>query len=67
MLGADKISLGHAKLIIGLSEDEQKIIIDSIIGQKLSVRETEILVKQIKEDKESATKSSTIKAQKNSI
>ncbi|MGB5868062.1 MAG: ParB/RepB/Spo0J family partition protein, partial [Arcobacteraceae bacterium] len=27
MLGADKITLGHAKLIVGLSEDEQKIII----------------------------------------
>jgi ParB family chromosome partitioning protein len=49
MLGAEKISLGHAKIIVGLTEDEQKIIIDSIIGQKLNVRETEILVKQIKE------------------
>jgi ParB family chromosome partitioning protein len=62
MLGADKISLGHAKLIVGLNEDEQKVIIDSIIGQKLSVRETEILVKQIKEDVKSDTKSSTIKS-----
>jgi len=62
MLGADKISLGHAKLIVGLNEDEQKIIIDSIIGQKLSVRETEILVKQIKDDMKSATKSSTKKS-----
>lgn len=61
MLGADKISLGHAKIIVGLSESEQKIIIDSIIGQKLSVRETEILVKQIKVDTNSATKSSTNK------
>jgi len=50
MLGSDKISLGHAKLIVGLTEEEQKIIIDSIIGQKLSVRETEILVKQIKKE-----------------
>ena len=50
MLGSDKISLGHAKLIVGLTVDEQKIIIDSIIGQKLSVRETEILVKQIKDE-----------------
>ena len=62
MLGADKISLGHAKLIVGLSEAEQKIIIDSIVGQKLSVRETEILVKQIKEDTNTATKSSTKKS-----
>ena len=48
MLGASKISVGHGKLIIGLSEDEQKLIVDSIIGQKLSVRETESLVKKIK-------------------
>lgn len=61
MLGADKISLGHAKLIVGLNEEEQKIIIDSIVGQKLSVRETELLVKQIKNDTKSATKSSSKK------
>jgi len=62
MLGSDKISLGHAKLIVGLNEDEQKIIIDSIIGQKLSVRETEILVKQIKDNIKSGTKSSIKKS-----
>jgi len=49
MLGSEKITLGHAKLIVGLSEDEQTLIVDSIIGQKLSVRETEILVKKIKD------------------
>mgnify|MGYP005989597221 FL=1 len=64
MLGADKISLGHAKLIVGLNEDEQKIIIDSIVGQKLSVRETELLVKQLKNNTNSETKSSTKKSQK---
>jgi len=63
MLGAEKISLGHAKLIVGLSEEEQKLIIDSIIGQKLSVRETEILVKQIKE-KENLTPKITSKKEK---
>ncbi|MGB5868457.1 MAG: ParB/RepB/Spo0J family partition protein, partial [Arcobacteraceae bacterium] len=62
MLGADKITLGHAKLIVGLSEDEQKIIIDSIIGQKLSVRETEILVKQIKETENPSEKVSSKKS-----
>lgn len=55
-LGADKITLGHAKLIVGLTEDEQKIIIDSIVGQKLSVRETEILVKQIKDTEKTEEK-----------
>jgi len=48
MLGSDKISVGHAKVIVGLSEEDQKKVIDSIIGQKLSVRETESLVKKIK-------------------
>lgn len=49
MISANKISLGHAKLIIGLSEDDQKTIVDSIIGQKLSVRETETIVKNLKD------------------
>jgi len=48
LLGNEKISAGHAKVLIGLSEDEQKKVADSIIGQKLSVRETEILVKNLK-------------------
>ena len=62
MISTDNISQGHAKLIVGLSEDKQKIIIDSIIGQKLSVRETEILVKQIKDDTKSDIKSSPKKS-----
>jgi len=48
-LASDKISAGHAKVMIGLSSDEQKLVCDSIIGQKLSVRETEKLVKELKE------------------
>ncbi|MDD3008003.1 MAG: ParB/RepB/Spo0J family partition protein [Arcobacter sp.] len=48
-LATDKISAGHAKVMLGLSSDEQKMVADSIIGQKLSVRETEKLVKELKE------------------
>ena len=48
-LATDKISAGHAKVMLGLSVDEQKMVCDSIIGQKLSVRETEKLVKELKE------------------
>ena len=48
-LASDKISAGHAKVMLGLDDNEQKMITDSIIGQKLSVRETEKLVKDIKE------------------
>lgn len=42
------ISQGHAKVLIGLSEREQKVVCDTIIGQKLSVRETEQLVSDMK-------------------
>ncbi|MBD3828909.1 MAG: ParB/RepB/Spo0J family partition protein [Arcobacter sp.] len=48
-LATDKISAGHAKVMLGLSSDEQKMVADSIVGQKLSVRETEKLVKELKE------------------
>ncbi len=49
----DKISLGnvsqgHGKILVGLDEKKQKIIVDSIIGQKLSVRDTENMVKKYK-------------------
>jgi len=40
-----KISQGHAKVLVGLDEKKQKVIINSILGQKLSVRETENIVK----------------------
>lgn len=58
LLATDKISAGHAKVMLGLSNDEQKMVADSIIGQKLSVRETEVLVKQLKDkDSQSPKKS----------
>lgn len=43
-----KISAGHAKVILGLEANEQAMMIDSIIGQKLSVRDVESMVKKIK-------------------
>ncbi len=48
LLANDKISAGHAKVMLGLSDEIQKKVADSIIGQKLSVRETELLVKDLK-------------------
>ena len=47
-LSTGKISQGHAKVLVGLDEKMQKIIIDSIIGQKLSVRDAENMVKKYK-------------------
>lgn len=43
-----KISAGHAKVIVGLEEKEQSLMIDSIIGQKLSVRDVEHMAKNMK-------------------
>jgi ParB family chromosome partitioning protein len=43
-----KISAGHAKVILALDPKEQAMMIDSVIGQKLSVRDVESMVKKIK-------------------
>lgn len=43
-----KISAGHAKIIVALEPKEQVLMIDSIIGQKLSVRDVEQMAKKIK-------------------
>ena len=43
-----KITAGHAKVMIGLDEKEQEVIVNSIIGQKLSVRDVEAMAKKIK-------------------
>jgi len=47
-VASGKISQGHAKVLVGLDEKQQKIVIDSIIGQKLSVREAEKMVQNYK-------------------
>lgn len=47
-VGNDKISAGHAKVLLGLDDEKQKVLTDTIQGQKLSVRETEKLVKNLK-------------------
>ncbi len=50
-----KITAGHAKVIIGLDEKEQQVIVNSIIGQKLSVREVESIIKGMKDEKKPAS------------
>ena len=42
------ISQGHAKVLVGFNEKEQRVLVDTIIGQKLSVRESELLAKKKK-------------------
>ena len=47
----NKITQGHAKILVTLPKEKQKILVDSIIGQKLSVRELEDITKKLKVDK----------------
>jgi ParB family chromosome partitioning protein len=51
-LTEEKLSAGHAKVLVGLTDKEQKLMVDSIHGQKLSVRETEQMVKRMKSPSE---------------
>jgi ParB family chromosome partitioning protein len=50
-----KITAGHAKVLIGLDEKQQQVMVNSIIGQKLSVREVEGIIKNIKETKDTSS------------
>ena len=51
-----KITTGHAKVLIGLDEKQQQLIVNSIVGQKLSVREVEAMIKGMKTEKKSSKK-----------
>ncbi len=43
-----KITAGHAKVLVGLSDKEQSTLVASIAGQKLTVREVEAMSKSMK-------------------
>ncbi len=45
-----KITAGHAKVLVGLDEKQQQVMVNSIIGQKLSVRDVENTIKSLKDD-----------------
>ena len=49
-----KISAGHAKVLVGLSHNDQLLMLNSIVGQKLSVRECETMVKSLKQSEKKA-------------
>lgn len=49
MILENKISQGHAKMLVTLPKEQQTLIANSIIGQKLSVHETEKIIKKFKE------------------
>ena len=54
----NKISSGHARALIGLDEKDQQLVVDSIIGQKLSVRDVEQMVKSFKYETDRSIKKS---------
>ena len=45
-----KITAGHAKVLVGIAAKQQQLMVNSIIGQKLSVREVESLIKSMKNE-----------------
>jgi ParB family chromosome partitioning protein len=47
----NRISQGHAKVLVSLPKEKQKLLVDTIVGQKLSVREVEAIAKNLREDK----------------
>ncbi|MFP4332443.1 MAG: ParB/RepB/Spo0J family partition protein [Campylobacterales bacterium] len=47
-----KLSHGHAKILAGLTPKEQEVVANSVIGQKLSVRDMEALVKRLRDSDE---------------
>ena len=53
-----KISAGHAKVLVGLDEKDQTMMVNSIIGQKLSVREVENIIKGMKQPQSTVKKPS---------
>ena len=48
-IAAGTLTQGHAKVLVNLSQEEQKLAANTIIGQKLSVREAEKLVQRMKD------------------
>jgi len=56
-----KISQGHAKILVTVPKEKQKLLVDTIIGQKLSVRQTESLVKKVKSKDEISNLEKSVK------
>lgn len=49
-----KLTQGHAKMLVGLDKNEQKMVLDTILGQKLNVRDTEKIIKKVKKGEDLA-------------
>jgi ParB family chromosome partitioning protein len=51
MIAEDKLSMGHARTLIGLNNQEIEMLAKEIVGKKLNVRQTETLVNLHKDRK----------------
>ena len=58
MLEHGDIEMGHARALLGLKEDVQTEVANIVVAKGLSVRQTEALVRQFQEGRESAKKKS---------
>lgn len=56
LISEGKISQGHAKAFAGVDKEKEQMIVDTILGQKLSVRQTEDLIKRVKNETSSKIK-----------
>jgi ParB family transcriptional regulator, chromosome partitioning protein len=62
LINNKKLSFGHAKILINVDEKQQKLIINKILSQAISVRETEKLVQELSNvSRETKIKNKTIK------
>ena len=57
---AGTLTQGHAKVLVNLTQEEQKLAANTIIGQKLSVREAEKLVQRLKDGNRGNRKSEDV-------
>jgi len=66
LISKGKLTQGHAKILVGLDEASEKLIVDTVVGQKLSVRECEELIRRLKSKSEDTEiKKQLIKDDKN--
>lgn len=56
------LSQGHAKVLVGLDSKDEATIVNTILGQKLSVREAEALIKKLKNGEETVVIAKSIRS-----
>ncbi|MCD8545320.1 MAG: ParB/RepB/Spo0J family partition protein [Sulfurospirillum cavolei] len=56
------LSQGHAKVLVGLDSKDEATIVNTILGQKLSVREAEALIKKLKNGEETVVAAKSIRS-----